>query len=112
MRGILEQLNELNALRCEKVFKMPLEELKLNELSNMVSAEAGELSGICHKIEMDCYPHTLANNRKDLEDEVGDVLITLHLLCVKADIDLLEVTARKFNEVSLKKGAPSLRIKL
>jgi len=103
--NIFYHLDMLNEKRCNEVFGMAMEKLSLTTLSNMVNAEAGELAGIAHKISMDCYPHNLGDNFKDVEDEVADVLITLHLFCKKLNIDIQSVTARKFNEVSKEKNS-------
>lgn len=103
MINIIKELNEVNAHRCAEVFKMPLESLHGTTLTNMVCAEAGELAGIVHKITSSCYPHSLIENRKDLADEMADVLITLHLVAEKYGINLGEATRHKFNKDSLKK---------
>lgn len=67
--------------------------------------EVGELCNNIKKIERESLGLSGSRcSRKDLEEEFGDVVITLALLADHLDIDLEEVTKNKFNLTSDKMG--------
>lgn len=67
--------------------------------------EAGEVLGVVKKLERAAMG--LKGSRKtigDLQSEVGDVMITLDLLCMTYDIDIWEATKTSFNNKSKEHG--------
>lgn len=67
--------------------------------------EVGELCNNIKKLERESLGLSGSRiSRSDLEDEFGDVMITLSLLADCLDVDLEEVTKRKFNKTSDKMG--------
>lgn len=72
------------------------------------SGESGELADAVKKLYRVLHGMKSSMNeeeaRQAVEEEAGDVLITLDILCREFDIDLREVTRRKFNKTSAKYG--------
>lgn len=70
------------------------------------AGEAGELADAVKKLYREIHGMSSNVTEEDamiaIEEEVGDVLITLDLVCREFDIDLEEVTRRKFNKTSAK----------
>lgn len=68
----------------------------------------GEVGELCNNIKklkrLELGLQGSRCSREDLESEFGDVLITLSLLADSCDVDLQEVTKKKFNETSMKQG--------
>lgn len=65
---------------------------------------AGEVGEVCNKIKK-LHRELLGlrgsrTTHRELENEIGDTLICLSLLCNELNINLEFVTARKFNETS------------
>lgn len=106
--NIMEALDEVNEKRSIEVYGEHLEDLELSQWSNAVAAEAGELAGICHKIDMASYPHTRETHLEEVGREAADIVTFLHLLCMREGIDLSQAIKSKFNEVSEKKGSDIL----
>lgn len=68
-----------------------------------VTGELGEAANIVKKITRGDF--TLEQGRKDLGDELADVLIYLDILAYRAGIDLSAATINKWNRTSVKVGA-------
>ena len=68
----------------------------------------GEVGELCNNIKkLKRYELGLAGSRcscNDLEEEFGDVLITLSLLADYCGVDLIEAAKNKFNKTSEKQG--------
>lgn len=106
--NVLEKLKELNALRCEKGFKMKLHDWKLSQWSNAVAGETGELCNICKKFDRGDFDEDgekYFQMNQELAKEAADIVIYLDLLCQSQNIDLADAIVSKFNEVSERVGS-------
>lgn len=109
MEDFLIELRHVNIKRQEEYPKPEGVELDENFRSNELMGEAGELAGCVKKLYRERMgiagnKHTKEELRKNLEEEMGDVLICLDLLASFYGVDLEAVTRKKFNEVSDKVG--------
>lgn len=72
------------------------------------SGEAGELADAVKKVYRARHGMVSSLSEEEaieaLKEEVGDVLITLDLLCKEFDIDIEKATRRKFDKTSSKYG--------
>lgn len=75
----------------------------LSQWSNACLGELGEAANIIKKIERGDY--TLEEKRRELADELADVLCYLDLLANRAGISLEYAYIHKFNEVSKRVGS-------
>lgn len=99
--SFFSRLNKLNAKRQKEWDPNAKIDLLFRALEHV--AEAGELGNKIKK-------YWRANNglvgsktdMTEIEDEVGDVIITLSLLCNDLGIDIKQATINKFNKTSLK----------
>lgn len=120
-RSFLQHLRDMNIKRQAQVFPH-CRDWGLVDSTNELCGEAGELANVSKKLKRDVvYPEGPFKDdedmrtqsepvaqremklRRDFEDEAADVLITLDLACMRANVDLEKVTVRKFNEVSEKR---------
>lgn len=100
-------LNELRRLNIERQKEWdPENKATLSFKGLEFAGEAGELASkikkLARKIEFDFVGSDY--DMTDIENEVGDVLITLDLVCQKMGIDIEKVTKKKFNATSDKVG--------
>lgn len=103
-KDFLEELRELNKER-QKEWD-PENKVTISFRGLEFAGEAGELASkvkkLARKVEFDLVGSNF--DMKDIEEEVGDVLITLDLLCEKIGVDIAKVTKEKFNATSDKVG--------
>ena len=76
----------------------------LNDWMTAVCGEVGELANMLKKVRRGDY--TLKENRKEIADEIADVVIYLDILADKTGIDLGEAVISKFNEKSREQNLP------
>jgi NTP pyrophosphatase (non-canonical NTP hydrolase) len=100
-------LNELRRLNIERQKEWdPENKATLSFKGLEFAGEAGELASkikkLARKTEFDFVGSDY--DMTDIEEEVGDVLITLDLVCQKMGIDIEKVTKNKFNATSEKVG--------
>lgn len=100
-------LNELRRLNIERQKEWdPDNKATLSFKGLEFAGEAGELASkikkLARKTEFDFVGSDY--DMTDIEEEVGDVLITLDLVCQKMGIDIEKVTKKKFNATSEKVG--------
>ena len=99
--SFLKKLNKLNTERQQEWDTEAKVDILFRALEHV--AEAGELGNKVKK-------HWRASNgivgsvtnKQEIADEVGDVMITLALLCQDLDIDIKQATIDKFNSTSAK----------
>lgn len=100
-----EELRAQNARRCETHYH-PIGDWSLTDWMTAVTGEAGELAGVIknirrREVERTANGHSIPHETLvKFGDEAADVVIYLDLLCARAGVDLGDVVARKFNEVS------------
>lgn len=100
-------LSELRLLNIERQKEWdPENKATLSFKGLEFAGEAGELASkikkLARKVEFEFVGSDY--DMKDIEEEVGDVLITLDLVCQKMGIDIEKVTKEKFNATSEKMG--------
>lgn len=100
-----------NRARCESVFH-PLHDWNPLEWAGAMCGEAGEAANYAKKLRrLDGADSALdtAELRESLADaiaeEAADAVTYADLLCQSVDRDLGEAVRRKFNKVSLERGA-------
>lgn len=107
----LNSLRIQNVGRCEEVFHK-LDDWSPSDWATALAGEVGECCNFIKKLRRldgaDAH-HDTPKERDFLKQEIGkelaDILIYLDLLAARFDIDLSEVTIKKFNEVSDKRGS-------
>lgn len=103
-KNFLEELRHLNIER-QKEWD-PENKATLSFKGLEFAGEAGELASkikkLARKTEFDFIGSDY--DMTDIEEEVGDVLITLDLVCQKMGVDIEKVTKSKFNATSDKVG--------
>jgi NTP pyrophosphatase (non-canonical NTP hydrolase) len=77
---------------------------RLSDWVVALAGEVGEAANIVKKINRGDF--TLDEKRKDLADELADVLIYLDAVAAAAGIDMAEAVTRKFNIVSARVASP------
>lgn len=100
-------LSELRRLNIERQKEWdPENKATLSFKGLEFAGEAGELASKIKKLARKTEFDMAGSNydMTDIEEEVGDVLITLDLVCHKMGIDIEEVTRKKFNATSDKVG--------
>lgn len=100
-------LDELRRLNIERQKEWdPENKATLSFRGLEFAGEAGELASKVKKLARKTEFDFAGSNydMTDIKEEVGDVLITLDLLCNMMNIDIAEVTRDKFNSTSDKVG--------
>lgn len=96
-----EDLREKNVARCVAVYH-PLDSWSPTDWGCALAGEVGEACNILKKHKRgDAGPHF----RRDLSDELADVVIYADLLAARCGIELGEAVKFKFNLVSERKGS-------
>lgn len=104
--NILEHLRTANIHRCPAAFGHDIDDWAPEQWTNALAGEVGELCNLIKKK----YSRHEDIPRDDIEDEIGDVLTYLDILCTRLHgKNLEECLVTKFNKVSEKK---SVKIKL
>lgn len=101
--GVLEKLQEVNALRSKEAFNMPVETTPLWRFAFGLQGETGEVIQDIRKMEegrVDASNETLGL-------ELADVVIYAELIAAKQGIDLVQCIKDSFNRVSIKKNHDS-----
>lgn len=76
-------------------------------MATEIGGEVGELLNVIKKLERaKNFERGSTATHEQLEDEIGDVLICLDRIAEYYDVDIAEVTARKFNKTSEKVDLP------
>ena len=110
MQKVTDFLQELRDANISRQKEWP-SDIEVDEIfrSNELAEEVGEVCGAVKKLFR--FKHNIAGNVKsenelllNLEEEIGDVLITLDLLANMFDISIEEVAREKFNKTSNKIG--------
>ena len=107
------RLRMQNIARCNDVFH-PFEDWSGTDWSNALMGEVGELFGAFAEVVK--HSGSVANLIKkmnrgegidllELGEEIADIQIYLDLLAARFKIDLADVTIKKFNKVSDKRGS-------
>lgn len=100
-------LRKANKTRSKKSFGKNI--FKEWSEADWAVAAAGEMGEVCDAIKKRKRgwdkPGKDAPSKKDVADEIADVICYLDLLAHKMDIDLSEAIRRKFNEVSDRLGS-------
>lgn len=100
-------LDELRRLNIERQKEWdPENKATLSFRGLEFAGEAGELASKVKKLARKTEFDFVGSNydMEDIKEEVGDVLITLDILCNMMNIDIAEVTRAKFNSTSEKVG--------
>ena len=98
-KDVLIRLRKVNALRSLKAFNTDLFDWSLPEWGNAVAGEVGEMCNIIKKIHRS---DDLMDPKKQLADEMADIIIYLDLMAAREEIDLSTSIVQKFNEKSSK----------
>lgn len=98
--SFLRRLREISLRRDAECFTQ-CHDWTILEWAGAMAGEAGEAANVAKKIRRD---GPSAELRQQLADEIADTLIYLDILAAQEGIDLELAVARKFNEVSRKKG--------
>lgn len=96
-----KELREINVKRCESSF-FPLKSKDGPWWGNAMAGECGEACNIVKKIDRDGWSPELQNA---LGKELADIVTYADLLAARFGIDLAQVVAIKFNEVSERVGS-------
>lgn len=103
-------LSELSAERVAK-FGHTLEGWTPNDWLTAVTGELGELANLLKKLHRgDTVDKRTGRpiSKKDLADEIADVVIYMELLSQRLGIDMGDAVVSKFNEVSAERGFDKL----
>jgi len=92
-----EELRRKNVLRCEDVFH-PLNDWSATDWACAMAGECGE---VCNKVKKLRRGEMIT--RKDIGEELADVIIYADLLAARMGIELGEEVVAKFNKVSAKR---------
>lgn len=105
------QLRDMNTRRCEEVFH-PVSAWSPERWSNAMAGECGEACNAVKKLNRledgtntKKDPQTKAECIANIEEELADVIIYADLLAARLGIDLDAAVRRKFNQVSILRGA-------
>lgn len=117
--NVLEELKKVNVKRSKESFGFDVLEWSLQDWSNAVAGEAGELCNITKKVKRGDYhnrPENSSDNpefhnayaaaqyREEIGMEAADIVIYLDLLCQREGLDLGAEIVKKFNMVSQKRN--------
>ena len=107
----LRYLTQVSVSRAMRWHPGGLEEWSLSDWGVALAGEMGELCDVIKKLNRD-RDGAVGNKKtreellRDLADEAHDVLAYLVLLCARAEIDLVDASVSKFNQVSKRNGFP------
>ena len=91
-----------NAARCEESF-YPVDSRTPNDWAAAICEEAGEVARITKRVRDG--KRTLEDARKDMGDELADLVMYIDLMAARFGIDLDAAVIGKFNEVSRRVGS-------
>lgn len=96
----IEELNYMNKLRL-KEYDPDGHTDNILYRGLEVAGEAGELGDACKKVYRTLHDiKGTPGNMDDVYDEMGDVMISLSLLAIHLEVDIENITKRKFNKTS------------
>jgi NTP pyrophosphatase (non-canonical NTP hydrolase) len=90
----LQELRNANVSRCNAHFH----DINSWSPSDWACALAGEVGELCNLIKKQKRGDSIDVN--EMAKEAADILCYLDLLCARMNINLSEITRKKFNEVS------------
>lgn len=93
------QFRIANEARCREVFH-PVELWNPLEWAGAMCGESGEAANLCKKLKRGEQVAT-----EKIADELADVVAYADLLAASLGIDLGQAVAKKFNEISDRKGS-------
>lgn len=102
------KLRTQNLSRVNGRVAFPSHDLLSWSLTDWACAAAGEMGELCNivkKIHRGMDYAQPGDGYNDMADEIADTVIYLDLLAARAGIDMGEAVRRKFNAVSVKRGA-------
>jgi NTP pyrophosphatase (non-canonical NTP hydrolase) len=107
----LSDLREQNLTRCNRWHPGGIVEWSLSDWAVAAAGEMGEACNVVKKLnrERDGLVGNAKSGddlRKDLADEIADVIIYLDIMASHAGIDMGEAIRSKFNRTSEKNGFP------
>ena len=104
-----KELREANVERCVRWHPEGIKSWSPADWLTAVTGELGELASLIkmRNRERDGLPgNKFSPTKKQIADELADVLIYLDLLAEVLDVDLAAAAISKFNEVSERVGFP------
>jgi NTP pyrophosphatase (non-canonical NTP hydrolase) len=108
------EFRRANVTRCLKWHPGGIESWSPSDWTTAITGELGELASLIkmRNRERDGLPgNKFSPTRKQIADEIADVLTYLDLLAAALGVDLAVAVAEKFNDVSQRVGFPD-RIRL
>lgn len=119
MIDLLDELREVNVIRCETPkekggFGHLLYSWSVLEWAGAMAGEAGEAANLAKKITRGDFKGlnlidrkgTIASPDMHLAFEIADTIIYADLLCALLGQSLRDVIIRKFNQTSVERGSP------
>lgn len=104
--GFLQVLRKLNDRRCVRFghgYWSPM------QWGCAIGGECGELLNVLKKYERQLPSDPSKDElKKEISDEMADVIIYIDLLAAQLGIDLERAIQRKFNKISEKHGYPEM----
>lgn len=107
MKGILEQLCELNLLRQAEWDSN--NQISLSFRGNELAGEVGEACNIIKKLERERMGIRGSHaTTEELAEELADIIICVDLIAMDKAINLCEAVKKKFNKTSSKNGLKTM----